>query len=534
MKVLLIQPPIEDFYDTSIRTYPLGLLCIASKLSAIADVAVYDARTGRKPKVVVGHPYPELEPFYLPGLRTPFSFFGDYYRFGDDEEETRKRIEEEKPDVVGVASLFTTYAREALAVARIAKDVSPEIVTVMGGLHPTLFPEHVLRDPQVDFCVRGDGDTPFFKLVEALKAGADPKRAVIPGLCFKDDGRACVSEISTEKDIDVIPARRLIDRDTYRINRNPYTFFLTSRGCPFHCVFCGKPPVPYRRRSLASIGEEIQGCLELGIKAIDFEDDMLSLDREFFGAVLDRFMGTDLILSAMNGIYADTLDEHLLDKMHRAGFRRLSFSLVDASDSIRWRQGRGTGKTLESLFPYLRGSPFLVEVHYIVGLPGQRPEDVVETMLLLMGEKVLLGPSIYYLVPNTAAFADFATGDVEPLLPVMRSSAMFPVNPLFPRKTTYTLVKLARFINYVKARIDRAEGGVARLTDLLDDGKTAYEREIMRTLLLDKRFVRYDSQIKELIDEPQDQGLVRRFFDSAKGRTIMGYATCREQLSFQW
>ena len=48
MKVLLIQPPIEDFYDTSVRTYPLGLVYVASRVSRVAEVAVLDARTGRQ------------------------------------------------------------------------------------------------------------------------------------------------------------------------------------------------------------------------------------------------------------------------------------------------------------------------------------------------------------------------------------------------------------------------------------------------------------------------------------------------------
>ncbi len=45
MKVLLVQPPIEDFYDTSIRTYPLSLLYIATKIKDICDVSIVDFRS---------------------------------------------------------------------------------------------------------------------------------------------------------------------------------------------------------------------------------------------------------------------------------------------------------------------------------------------------------------------------------------------------------------------------------------------------------------------------------------------------------
>ena len=48
MKVLLVQPPVEDYYDTSIRTYPLGLAYIAARIADTCDVAILDCRTGYK------------------------------------------------------------------------------------------------------------------------------------------------------------------------------------------------------------------------------------------------------------------------------------------------------------------------------------------------------------------------------------------------------------------------------------------------------------------------------------------------------
>ena len=171
MKVLLVQPPIEDFYDTSIRTYPLGLLYLAAAVGDIADVVVLDARTGSKPERLGGHEFHELEPFYKEGTYTPFSFFSHYSRFGLTFGEIKRAVEKEKPDVVAVASMCSAYERQALEVAMAAKEASREIVTVMGGVHPTLFPERLLSHRDVDYCVRGEGETPFFELVSALSHG---------------------------------------------------------------------------------------------------------------------------------------------------------------------------------------------------------------------------------------------------------------------------------------------------------------------------------------------------------------------------
>ncbi len=221
MKVLLVQPPVEDFYDTSIRTYPLALLYVAARVRDIADVTVLDARTGCKPRVLT-NPFPDLDTFYRPDIYTPFSFFGRYYRFGLGYDDIRREIAAQQPDVVGIASMCSAYERQARDTAKAAKEISREIVTVMGGTHATIFPDRLLADPNVDYCVRGEGETPFFELVQQLKAGQVPA-GHIRGLCYRDGTGMHISAPHVEKDLDVIPARDLVAADRYRIGRRKYT-----------------------------------------------------------------------------------------------------------------------------------------------------------------------------------------------------------------------------------------------------------------------------------------------------------------------
>ncbi len=281
MKVLLVQPPIEDFYDTSIRTYPLGLAYVAAAVTEVADAVLLDARTGMR-HALEGHPFAELDSFYTRGVSTPFSFFGRYYRFGMTRREIEDAIRREKPDVVGVASMCSAFARQAMEVAEAAKSMDPRVITVMGGTHPTLFPRHVLSDPNVDYCIRGEGETPFRALLSALARGRPDGLAKVQGLCFRKGNASHISRANAEVDLDLSPNRRLLRADSYRIGKKRYTFLLTSRGCPLSCAFCGKPPVPYRKRSLAAVEREIEDCKSLGVEAIDFEDDMLNLDGRFF------------------------------------------------------------------------------------------------------------------------------------------------------------------------------------------------------------------------------------------------------------
>jgi anaerobic magnesium-protoporphyrin IX monomethyl ester cyclase len=529
MKVLLIQPPIEDYYDTSIRTYPLGLLYIASKVSDIADVEILDARTTGRANID-DHGFPELDEFYRTDRTTPFSLFGQYRRYGMNKAEIRRMVKEANPDIVAVSSLCSAYEAQAIEVTAIVKEVNDAVVTVAGGIHPTMFPARVLADPSVDYVIRGEGETAFFHLVNAIAGGHPAECKTLPGVCTKEGGNVHVADIAYEESLDMLPARQLIPANRYRIGKKPYTFFLTSRGCPYSCGFCGKPPIPYRRRSLAVIERELCQCLELGIEAIDFEDDMLNLDKVAFHHVLKLVSGANLTLSAMNGIYPGNMDRATLDAMWHCGFRRLNFSLVDLASSVLDAQNRRQQESFLALIPYLEASSFHVEVHFIIGLPRQSPKDVMDTIGFLMGKRLLLGPSIFYVSPGSPHHEclplDDSTGNA---FRYMRSSVMAPVNPQFGRPVTYAFMKLVRFINYVKGLIDRNEG-LNRLSDFLDNREVMPDEQsriVFESLVLDKRLIWYDPGNLEYVGEPADQEVFATFFKSAKGMVIKGFRTNR-------
>ena len=527
MKVLLVQPPIEDFYDTAIRTYPLALASIAAKIRDICDVTILDCRTGIPPRQLKDHDFPEVAPFYRDDRQTPFSLFKRYSRYGMGRQEIEAAIRQAAPRVVAIASSFTAYSRQAREIATIAKKVDRGIVTVMGGTHATLFPEHVLKDRDIDYVVRGEGETPFFEFVRVLSSGNRCGLSSVPGLSFYRDGTFHTGGIHVEEDIDLMPARDLLPAERYRIGKRPYTFFLTSRGCPFQCSFCGKPPVPYRRRTIGAIENELAEIERLGITAIDFEDDMLNLDIPFFHDILDLLKDRGVTLSAMNGLYGHTLDIETLEKMREAGFARLNFSLVDASPAVHASQRRRYPANLLSLFDWLEASDFLVETHFIIGLPGQRPQEIIDTMVFLMGKRMLPGPSIYYLAPGSPLFDEICGGDAAAYFPAARSSVMFETNPLFPRETTFTFMKLLRFMNVVKALID-VSPGASTLKDLTGADrlqKNPRDLHIFNSLLKEKRFLWFDTRGNDYVEEPQDPGIVSAFFKAMEGRTIKGFRT---------
>ncbi|HOD76219.1 MAG TPA: radical SAM protein, partial [Syntrophorhabdaceae bacterium] len=371
------------------------------------------------------------------------------------------------------------------------------------------------------------GETPFFELTVALASGNAGSMTSIPGLSFHRCGSLHIGGTHIEDDIDLIPARDLLPVERYRIGKRPYTFLLTSRGCPFGCSFCGKPPVPYRRRALQSIEKELSGIERLGITSIDFEDDMLNLDIPFFHRVLDLVKGRGFVLSAMNGLYSHTLDTATLTKMRDAGFSRLNFSLVDTSPTVHSTQRRRYPANFLGLLDWLESSDFLVETHFIIGLPGQTPREIIDTMTFLAGKRMLPGPSVYYPAPGSPLFDDIRGGEASHFFPMTRSSVMFQANPLFPRETTFTFMKLLRFMNVVKALID-ANPGASALVDLAHADrlkKNPRDLHIFTSLLRERRFLWFDTRGNDYVEEPQDHALVAAFFGALEGMTIKGFRT---------
>jgi len=189
-EILLIQPPIQDFYLTRKRTMPYGLACLAGALEKAGfAVTIFDALATQKSKPL---PFPDqmayLVPFYGQPDSSPFALFHQYRHFGYSYQHIERIIRESGAYLVGISSLFTPYSAAAEKVAAIAKTVDPGITVVMGGHHPTALPYAAMQCTSVDYVLRGEAEETLPVLAAAVKSGRSP--AEIPGLVRRlPDGR---------------------------------------------------------------------------------------------------------------------------------------------------------------------------------------------------------------------------------------------------------------------------------------------------------------------------------------------------------
>lgn len=459
MKLVLIQPPVRDFYDTDVRLQPIGLCYLKAAVKKFLpeiDVVVKDYHGGHGRKTVrLPRELEYLSEYYPVADKSPFSTFHRFYHFGRPFDEVEAELAAMRPDVVGISSLFTPYYREALEVAaRVKKRLA--VPVIIGGSHASAAPESLLASPHVDYVVRGEGERAFVEFL-AFLAG---RKAVeeVPNLAYKRDGRLRYNPIEDNFSLDELPFPDLSDFSpaTYTLAGKPMTFMVTSRSCPHKCSFCSVHTTfgeKYQRRSVESVLGEIELRYSQGYRLIDFEDDNLTYYKSAFKELCRRlialFAPGEMEFVAMNGISYLSLDEELLALMRQAGFSRLNLALVSSDKTVRETTKRP--HTLDAYVRIVREAfdlGFKIVSYQILGLPNESLQSMAQTLAFNARLPVLLGASPFYRTPDApiARGLDLREEDFVRA----RLTAMAVETGEFKREDLYTLFITTRIINLLK------------------------------------------------------------------------------------
>jgi radical SAM superfamily enzyme YgiQ (UPF0313 family) len=459
MKLVLIQPPIRDFYDTAVRLQPIGLAYLKAAVKKHLpdwEVVIRDFHQGwGRRTIALPAELAYLREYYPWPDRSPFSLFHHYYHFGASFETIAREVARENPDLVGISSLFTPYYREVLQCAEMIKGRT-NLPIVIGGSHVSAVPEIMLRHPAVDWVIRGEGERPLVELLKAWRKGRG--LAHVPGLGYKEEGRLILNPLCSPVPLEELPIPDLSDLapEAYAYERRPLCFIISSRGCPHQCAFCSvhRTFPGYRRRPAQNVFEEIRRRVQEGFRVFDFEDDNLTYDRQEMKDLcreLTRTFSPGAIeCQAMNGISYHSLDPELLGLMKEAGFTHLNLSLVSSDPVTRRKAARSQGlkSYLEVVGEAFRLG-FMIVSYQILGLPGEPLASMVRTLCLNAGLPVLLGASPFYLTPGTAIAKKFPEPSDADLFK-SRLTAMAIETADFKRDELYTLFVVTRIINFFK------------------------------------------------------------------------------------
>lgn len=196
-----------------------------------------------------------------------------------DYPDVEKRLKKYALDVVGI-STFTHALTDVAMMIQLVKKYHPKAHVILGGPHPSMFPDFAAEIEGVDSIVVGDGEEAFTEVVRALDQGKTLEG--IPGVWYWDQGTLVRNrERTSRRDLSHYPwpDRSRVDYKGYYVPgaRARYvTTAVTSRGCPHSCPFCLAEKGSYRTRELDDILDEVEHCLSMGIEEIHFVDDLFT------------------------------------------------------------------------------------------------------------------------------------------------------------------------------------------------------------------------------------------------------------------
>jgi len=297
-----------------------------------------------------------------------------------DHDAAARRVAEIDPDVVGIQAMTFTMP-DALLAARAVKRAAPRVKTVIGGPHPTIFPTETAALDGVDYAFAGEGEVDFVRLLDAW--GDDVAEQAVPGVaCRADGGVHYTPSAGLLRDLDALPlpARRSSPYRRYHsvlARRNPITVMISSRGCPFNCVFCNRMGRKYRCHSAEYVLAEFDEIAAMGIAEVFIHDDTFTLRRDRVEAIcrglIERKSG--LIWEARTRV--DRVDGELLALMRRAGCTRLSFGVESGSPRVlkAIRKGIDVDRVRE-VFRLCRAEGITTLADFMIGSLDERREDV--------------------------------------------------------------------------------------------------------------------------------------------------------------
>lgn len=291
----------------------------------------------------------------------------------------------------GVSVPAAAMTGRASEVAGHVKKLFPDLPVVAGGAYPSIFPEAAMDGMPVDLVLAGEAEESMVELAGRIEAGGDYSSML--NLSWRDDtGHVRTnSRRPVNRDLDSIPfpARFLVDYNSYLKNGMHEYGMITSRGCPYNCMYC-KPSTDLifgggiRYRSAGNVADEIEDLARLrktSTLPVFFKDDTITLHpTKWFEELRDILASKQIRIKWHCATRVDAVTPEKLRVMAESGCHCISFGVESGSQRILdfYRKGTTPAQAV-SAFRWCREWGIEATAMLMIGCPEERPEDLEAT-----------------------------------------------------------------------------------------------------------------------------------------------------------
>ncbi len=293
------------------------------------------------------------------------------------------------PDLIGMYS-STPIIFYVFDLAKKLKENFPAPI-VLGGPHPSSFPEDAIKNGSIDFVVRGEGEYVMLDLIKTLESKSPLNLAA--GLTYKQGGKIYSNPPQKYiENLDALPfpAHELLPMDkyypySYLDKRGRWFTMLTTRGCPFGCIFCNSGSIfgkAYRVRSPKNIVKEVEKLnKDYDVKNILFVDDTFTLNREATIEFCRLLHENNLRISWSCETRVNLVDPELLKKMKLSGCFEIAFGIESGSQKMLNNLKKGiTLEQSERAVRATKNAGIKTRTFWVFGAPGETRETVLQSI----------------------------------------------------------------------------------------------------------------------------------------------------------